>query len=331
MALLRNINRKAKTEINSGFGVNADSYGGRFVTKDGTPNIEKKGVSFLESISWYHTMLQLPRWKFFTIILLFYIVVNFIFAGIYFLTGIENLVGITAPTTLGKFGEAYFFSAQTFTTVGYGHVSPNGFFTSAVSSLEALLGLLSFAIATGLFYGRFSKPKAYLRFSPNMLLAPYKGGVALMLRVAPYKNTTLIDAEAKVTAALIVDDNGVQKNEFFPLDLEYDKVNALTLSWTIVHHITETSPFYKFSIDDFKNANGEVIVYLKAFDDMFSNTVVGRTSYTFKELVIGAKFSMMYHRNKANSKTTLDLAKLNAYSTVDISYAFVENGNVANA
>ena len=187
--------------------------------------------------------------------------------------------------------------------------------------MEALIGLLSFAIATGLFYGRFSKPKAFLRFSENAILAPYKDGIALMMRVAPYKNTNLSEAEAKVTVGLMLEQDGQVNNKFFNMELEYERVNALSLSWTIVHPITENSPFYKFSQEDFATTTGEIMVYLKAFDDMFSNTVVTRTSYTLKEMVIGAKFNPMYHRDEVNKTTILDLEKINSYRPADISLA----------
>ena len=137
MAVLRKFNSKAKTEINTGFGTNASDYGGRFVNKTGKPNIEIRGVSFLNRISWYHTMLSLPGWKFLTIIFAFYIIVNFIFAGIYMLIGVEHLNGMNGLSDVGKFAAAYFFSAQTFTTVGYGHISPDGVLTSAVAAGEA--------------------------------------------------------------------------------------------------------------------------------------------------------------------------------------------------
>lgn len=322
MSLLRKINAKAKTEINTGFGSNASDYGGRFVNKSGKPNIEIRGVSFLNRISWYHTMLSLPGWKFLTIIFSFYIIINFVFACIYMLIGVENLNGIESLSTLGKFGAAYFFSAQTFTTVGYGHISPNGVLTSAVAAGEALVGLLSFAIATGLFYGRFSKPRAYLKFSENAVIAPYKDITALMLRVAPYKNTTLTDAEAKLTLGMTMEENGKMVNKFFPLELEFKVANALTLNWTLVHPINEDSPFYNFTIDDYANNHGEILVFIKAFDDMFSNTVVDRSSYTLKEIVVGAKFLPMYHRSSAGSKTILEIEKLNSFVEADVSFAF---------
>lgn len=316
MSSFKKINSKLKAEINTGFGINASDYGGRFVNKNGEPNVEKRGVGFFEKISWYHTLLSLPNWKFLTIIFTFFIFINTLFAIIYYSIGVDHLAGMVYKTSFEKFEEAFFFSCQTFTTVGYGRVNPVGFIASSIASGEALIGLLSFAIATGLFYGRFSKPKAFLKFSSNALISPYKDITALMLRVAPYKNTSLIDAEAKVTLGMTIDDNGKMVNKFFQLPLEFSTVNALTLSWTIVHPINEESPFYKFTKDDFENTKGEIIVFLKAFDDMFANTVVGRTSYSFKELIFGAKFEPMF--KSSGNKTILYLDKLNSFISADI-------------
>ena len=316
MSLLRNINTRARTSINTGFGDDAGSYGGRFLNKSGQANIQKSGLRFFEKYSWFHSMLAMTWLQFFLTILAFYILVNIVFAFIYYAIGVEHLSGMRTASEAEKFGEAFFFSAQTFTTVGYGRISPTGFATSAIAAFQALVGLLSFAVATGLMYGRFSKPTAYLKFSDNALVSPFQNVNALMLRVAPFKNATLTDAEAKLTLAIMVEENGVMVNRFFPLDLQFDKVNALTLSWTIVHPIIETSPLYHFIKEDFKNSPGEVIVYLKAFDDMFSNTVVARTSYTFNEIIYGAKFTPMFHRNKEKSATILDVSRINDHQKV---------------
>ena len=322
MALLRKLNSKAKSEINTGFGINTNDYGGRFVNKDGGANIDKKGISIIERVSLYHSLLAMPRWKFFSVIFLFFIIVNLCFSIIYYVIGVQHLAGAVVKSPVENFVEVFFFSCQTFSTVGYGRISPAGNLITSVAAFEGFLGPLSFALATGLLFGRFSKPTAYLKFSKNALIAPYQGITALMLRVAPYKNTTLLDADVKVNMAMSVEENGKMVNKFFPLTLEFNTVTALTLSWTIVHPINDSSPLYNFTKEDFANTKGEVLVYLKAFDDMFANTVVARTSYIFSEVVFGAKFKPMYKSSEDKNKTILHLDKLNAFDPADISYAF---------
>jgi len=321
MARTHKINSKAKPEMNTGFGINATNYGGRFINKSGRPNIEKKGIGFLEKISWYHTMLLLPRWKFFLIILVFYICINLIFAFIYLMIGVQSLGEIPSPSTLTDFAESFFFSTQTFTTVGYGRISPIGFLSSSIAAFEALLGLLSFALATGLLYGRFSKPVAYLRFSHNALIAPYRDMNALMLRLVPFKNTNLVDAVVSVTLGMALEENGVKVNRFYQLDLEFSTVNALTLSWTVVHPINEKSPLYNFTKTDFENMTGEVVVSVRAFDDMFSNIVVARTSYVFGEIYYGGKFEPMFERDNSGEKTVIYIDKLNSFKPADLNAA----------
>ena len=310
MALYKQIEtEQAKTE-NTGFGSNASSYGGRFINHDGTPNIEKKGIGFFARVSWFHSMLSISGWRFFLIILFFYIFVNLLFTLVYYFIGVEHLDGLKTSSESEKLMEAFFFSTQTYTTVGYGRISPSGFFMNAVSSFHALIGLLSFAVATGLMYGRFSLPKAFIKFAENAVIAPYKEGSALMIRLTPYKNTTLTDAETKFTLVIMSDEQGKTSNQFFTLSLELRSINALTLSWTVVHPITQESPLYNFTKEDFSNSKGEIIVFVKAFDDKFSNTVIARTSYTFQEIIYGSKYVPMFYRDNEKDTTILDLDKL---------------------
>ena len=160
-------------------------------------------------------MLAMPRMKFLLLLFVFYILINLLFAGVYYLAGIEHLSGLKTGSAWQNFSEIFFFSTQTFTTVGYGRISPVGFITSAIATFEAFLGLLSFAIATGLFYGRFSRPRAFLKFSDHAIIAPYKNGIALMLRMAPFKNNQLFDAEARLTLAMKINENGNASNRFY--------------------------------------------------------------------------------------------------------------------
>jgi len=318
MALNRKQNSFASDPA-TGFGATSSNSAGRFYNrKRGTANVIKKGVGIIDRYSWYHTMLAMPRVKFLLLLFSIYILVNLLFAGVYYMIGIEHLAGIRRDSALASFSEVFFFSTQTFTTVGYGRISPTGFITSAVATLEAFLGLLSFAIATGLFYGRFSRPQAFLKFSDHALISPYKDGIALMFRMAPYKNNSLSEAEVKLTAAMQIDEAGKRMNKFYPLSLEISKVNALTLSWTIVHPIDEGSPLSNLNQDEMNNASLEILVFVKAFDEVFSNTVMTRNSYTANEIIWGGKFKIMYHPNADRSKTILDLDLLNAYDKIDL-------------
>jgi len=308
-----------QSELNTGFGVNSENSSGRFYDRNhGSANVTKRGVGILNRYSLYHTMLAMPRTKFLLFLLMAYIIVNLIFAGIYYAIGIDHLAGVQAGSAFKNFTEVFFFSAQTFTTVGYGRISPVGFAASAVSTFEAFLGLLSFAIATGLFYGRFSRPRAFLKFSHNALIAPYKDGNAFMFRIAPYKNNLLSESEVKVNLAMQLEENGKMINRFFNLDLEISKINALALSWTVVHAIDEKSPLYNFNYADMVNAKIEALVFVKAFDEVFSNTVVQRFSYIASEVVWGAKFKLMYHADTKNGITVLDLNRLNEHEKIEL-------------
>lgn len=312
MALLKR-NRHLKAEDNTGFGTNSTSTGGRFVNRDGRANVIKRGTNILDRYSWYHTMLGMKRGKFLLLLFIIYISINLIFAGIYYLIGINHLAGVNAGSPWKNFTEVFFFSAQTFTTVGYGRISPVGFMASAVSTFEAFLGLLSFAIATGLFYGRFSRPQAFIKFSDNALIAPFGDATAFMFRLVPYKNNNLSEVEVKLTMAVTNEENGKLTDKFYNLDLEISKINGLAMSWTIVHPIIDTSPFYGLSKQDIAGMDIEVMVFLKGFDEVFSNSVVTRTSYISSEIVWGAKFKMMYHPSDDKVKTVLDIDKLNEF------------------
>ena len=90
----------------------------------------------------------------------------------------------------------------------------------------------------------------------NTIIAPYKDITALMLRIALFKNITLTDAEVNLTFGLIIEENGTKKNNFFSPQLELNTVNSLTISWTIVHPITEESPLFGFTKEDVDNTQG---------------------------------------------------------------------------
>lgn len=322
MAFLDRLNKKAKTEYETGLSTNANLSGGRFFNKDGTPNMKVKGLHFLARINIYHSLLFMKRWKFILSIMLFFISINLVFASLYLMIGLEHLGGLVATTNAEKFGEAFFFSAQTFTTVGYGRINPIGFWASFVAAIEALTGLLSFAIATGLLYGRFARPRPFIKYSKNALFAPFKNGVALMYRMVPYTKNYLVNVEVKMTLAIRIIENGVQKNKFYNMPLDISKANTLTSNWTLVHIIDENSPFYQLTKEDIANGKAEILIFVQGFDESFANTVISRNSYTFEEFVYGAKFLPMYHADEQNQSTILHLDKLDDFEVIDLPIKF---------
>lgn len=316
MALRKKISEK-KAVDNTGLNTSVSAKYARFVNKDGTANVVNKTTSILDRYSIYSYLINLPNWKFALLVFGFYTLINLFFAIVYYFFCIPYLQGIVVGTPLETFEEAYFFSSQTLTTVGYGRISPIGFFANNIASLEALIGILTLAIITGLLYGRFVKPKAYIRFSKNGLISPFKEKTAFMFRLAPIKNAMLSEVSVQVAASMMIQENDKMINKYYQLPLQFESLTSLFISWTVVHYIDENSPLYSLSAKDFKDADLEIIVYLKAFDEDFSNTVISRTSYTYNEIIHGAKFIPVFYDSPEGKGTIIDLKKLNDYKLVD--------------
>jgi len=317
MAKYRSINPFSKVNNDTGFG-STDNYGGRFINRDGTFNIRKEGQSFWQRFSILHTMLNLPTWKFIAVLFTFFIIINIFFTLMYLAFGANQFVGMISNNQWQEIKEIYFFSTQTFTTVGYGRVNPVGDGANILASIEAMCGFISFAIVTGLIYGRFAKPRSYLVFSDHAVIAPYKGGTGFMFRFASYKEKhTLTDVDIRVNAALLLQENGQSVYKFYDLALERSKVDSLPMNWTVVHPIDAKSPLMGFTEDDIKAADVEVYVLVRGFDDVFSNFVLRRTSYTYREIQLNRKFVPMYRESEDGKTTILELHKLNAHQSVE--------------
>lgn len=289
----------------------------RFFQKDGTVKIKRKGLAVLDRISWYNALIQMPRWKLWLTLISVYIFLNLIFAAFYFLIGIQYIEGTEKGSGWMNFAEAFFFSAQTFTTVGYGHISPTGLLTNAIAAFEAFVGLLCFAMVSGIFYARFAKPKPFLHFSDIALLSPHNEGQALVLRVVPYKDHYLVDAEVKVS---LVIRNETGHHDFFSLQIELRRVDALVLNWTIVHPITEGSPLHNKTIKQLRDDEAEIFVFLKAHDEVYANPVVARTSYTTDDIIENARFKRMYHPSANGDEMVLHIDMLNDYEIVEAAH-----------
>lgn len=259
----------------------------RAINRDGTFNVRRKGMRWRDA-NLYLELIDTTWPRFLLAVAFGFLCVNMIFASIYMLLGIEHLQGLEPE--MAPFVNAFFFSIHTLTTVGYGNIFPRGVATNLVAALEAATGLMVFAIATGLLYGRFSRPSARILFSNHILVAPYQDGSSLQFRVTNARSNVLMDLEARVLLMTVDMVSGQLKRDFIDLPLERRHIYFFPLTWTIVHPIDERSPFYGKTAEDLEKASTEILVLIKGFDDTFSQTVHAQYSYTYDQFVWGAKF-----------------------------------------
>jgi len=299
-----------------GFGTKTSGQKTRLINVDGSFNIQRIEQSKWSSTSTYHALITMPWTKFNLIILSYFVLINLFFAACYYVTGIDGLRGVEGITPLDKFLEAFFFSTQTVSTVGFGRLSPGSHAISTIASIESLIGLLGFAIVTGVIYGRFSRPIARIIFSEKAIIAPFKEATAFQFRIAnKMRNSQISDIEARVTFAKLVVENGVKVRRFLPLELEIKKIIFFPMTWTVNHPIDENSPLYGMSSKDLEDADAEFMILLSGFDDTFSQTVTTRFSYTHEEVINGAKFISVFGQNE-KGQTVQDLRKISAYELV---------------
>lgn len=287
--------KKVKIQNDLGFGSNYNKS--RFINQDGSINVERRGLKWSERFSPYHYLISIPWRKFNLIVVCSYFIINLLFAFTYMTIGIEHIDG-AGHEQYSTFWDAFFFSAQTIATVGYGRMSPVGFAANSIAAFESMLGLLGFALATGLLYGRFSRANVKLLFAQKAVVAPYRGITGLMFRFANERDNHLIEAEVDVNVSYYENENGQRQRKFVALDLERKKISLFSSTWTIVHPIDDTSPFLGYNVQMMEEADVEVLVIFKAYDELFSQFVYSRFSYKYHEIVWNAKYSTVLGVNE---------------------------------
>ena len=287
-----------------GFGSKITKSGDRLINKDGSFNIIRKG-----NINWnaYQILIEMPIRRFILYTIVYFILLNTIFALLFLTIGIEQLHGVPEGTNIHNFLYAFFFSMQTFTTVGYGGISPVGISANMVASIGAMLGLLSTAIITGLFFARFSHLHSHIAFSKKALITPYMGINSFQCRIVNKSYHKIIHVSTQITMTWLEEVDGENKRRFSRLNLERNKIILFPMNWTIVHPITKDSPLYGKSLKDLKKMNAEFLVMIKAYDESYNQAIHDNSSYTWEEIETNVKFNPMYTTGgKGPTKLYLD-------------------------
>lgn len=282
----------------------------RLMNADGSFNVERTGFSYLSSLNFYHSALTISWLSFLGIVLVLYFASNVVFGLFYMLCGAGALVDTSSIPLENSFLRAFFFSVQTFATIGYGTIHPVGLLPNLLVTIESYYSLLTNALITGLVFARFARPTARIIFSRNAIIAPYQDKTALMFRFVNGRNNQLIEVEAKVSFSHFVEEDGQLKRRFDLLELERRKVSFLPLAWTVVHPIDENSPLYGLTEADFQKRDAEVLILLSGTDETFAQLVHTRSSYKPEDIKAGYVFANIYNAVDNNQPISIDIRKL---------------------
>jgi inward rectifier potassium channel len=278
----------------------------RLVNRDGSFTSRRVGFSPFSYLNGYHALLTMTWPRFLGYVTVAYTAMNALFASAFLFCGEGALGGAAAPAMGGRFLRAFFFSVDTFATIGYGNVVPVGAPANALVAIESLVGLLFVALLTGLVFARFARPTAAVMFSDVAVVAPYQGRTGFMFRIANARSNQLMELEAKVLYSRL--DGPVRRYD--QLKLERTRVVFFPLSWTIVHPIDETSPLWGLDHADLVRTDTEFDILMSGIDETFSQTVHARSSYKPDELVFGARFANIYNSVGRHGTISIDVSRL---------------------
>ena len=298
-------------ERDLGFGaVVAGESRQRLLNQDGTFNVQRTGLSLVTSLNLYHTLISMSWRRFIALTLLLYFLSNVVFGFLYALFGASALVDTSSAPTENLFLRGFFFSVQTFATIGYGTIHPVGIVTNLLVTIESYYSMIATALVTGIVFARFARPTAQVIFSDVAVVAPYRNGEGLMFRMVNGRSNQLIEVEAQVLFSRFVEENGKPTRRFDILELERRRVAFFPLAWTAVHPIDEKSPLYNLTEADLKKADAEILILITATDETFASIVHTRSSYKPGEIKFKRKFVSIYNKVEDGEPLSIDINKL---------------------
>ncbi len=238
----------------------------------------------------YHLVLALSWPKFALLILGVYLGLNLVFAGLYAAGG-----PCIAELTPGSFSEAFFFSAETLSTVGYGHTYPQTTYGHLVATVEMVGGMVWLAVITGLIFVRFSRPTARILFSKSLVIAPFDGQPTLMLRVANLRHHSMVEAEFRL---MLHRDEAVQEGEvvrrFYPLKLHFDRLITFPAALTLRHTIDQSSPLHGMTAERLESSDTRLMASVVCVETVIPAAVQSQQGYSWRDVRFGERFVEIY-------------------------------------
>lgn len=256
----------------------------RMLQRNGRLSTERRGMPQAPLQDVYHWLLSISWVSFLGLIVGTYLAANFFFA-------IAYLLEKDSVTNAQSVMDTFFFSVQTMATIGYGVMAPKTLYANWLVAIEALVGLVGVAMGTGLMFARFSRPTARVLFSQVAVIAPYNGVPTLMFRTANQRGNQILEARLWATVAKDeVTPEGHFMRRLYDLQLIRNHTPFFELTWTAMHPIDETSPFYGKTPEALATSKAEVLVTLTGIDGTFAQTVHARHSFVVREILWNMRF-----------------------------------------
>jgi inward rectifier potassium channel len=254
--------------------------------RTGAQGVVKIGLETRSFDDIYHYMMEASWPRLILIIAIMYLGTNAVFATLYLVSG-DSITGAEK----GSFSDAFFFSVQTLSTVGYGVMAPKGFVGSTLVTFEAFVGLLGMAMASGLMFSKFARPTARVLFSSKVMVSTRNGKPCLVLRMANGRGNEIVEATLRISVLKPeVTAEGERMRRFHDLALTRSQTPLFTLTWMVIHVIDEASPLHGETEASLREMNVRIIVTLTGIDSTFAQTVHARTSYFAEDIVWGGRF-----------------------------------------
>jgi inward rectifier potassium channel len=308
------LRRPTDTTADPGFASAFDRPVDRLMSKDGSFLVDRVGR--LSGLSeGFVALATMPLARLLATFVAGYLTMNLVFGSLYMLIGVEHIGNADLTSTGGRWMSALGMSVQTLTTVGYGSLYPTSAATWTLAAIEGVFGILGFSIIAAVMFARFARPTTRLAYSSHALIAPFKDGWSLQIRMANRRNTLLVEIEARLLLAMAHVEGGAERLDYFNLPLQIDKVSFMPLSWTIVHPLTGESPLAGLSADDLRARRAELLLIVKGIDEGYMQPIITRHSFRYDEIAWGGRFVRAY--DVENGAVRLHLSRVSAFTPVD--------------
>lgn len=283
----------------------------RLMSKDGRFHIRRDARATGPSEG-FVALATMPATRLVATVVATYLTLNIVFGSLYMAIGVEA-IGNADLSSLGtRWLSAIGMSVQTLTTVGYGSLYPTTAATWLLAAVEGVFGILGFSLIAAVIFARFARPTTRLAYSSHALIAPFKDGWSLQIRLANQRHTLLVEVEARLLLAMAAENGSPEQLTYYTLPLQIDRISFLPLSWTLVHPITADSPLAGVSHDELTRRRAELLLIVKGIDEGYMQPVITRHSFRHDEVVWGGRFVRAYGVEQGEAR--LYLSKLSDYT-----------------